>query len=124
MHPQTGFVLALLTHEGGVGGRFSELHTGTDHLGFAAASREELEEWERHFDQHGVTYTPIRDEVFGSHLNFRDPDHIALELSTSNPILTGWLDELREREIPPDEIEARLTEYLASPQPTVSASRP
>ena len=46
MHPQTGFVLALLTHPGGHHERFSELHVGTDHLGFSARSREELEAWE------------------------------------------------------------------------------
>ena len=80
--------------------------------------------WERRLEALGVEYTPIRDMEFGAHLNFRDPDHIALELSTSNPILTGWLDELREREIPRDEIEARLAEYLASRQPTGSASGP
>jgi len=26
------------------------------------------------YEQHGVAFTPIRDELFGSHLNFRDPD--------------------------------------------------
>lgn len=87
MHPTTGFVLALLVHVGAHGGRFSELHTGVDHLGLAASSRTELEGWERHFAAHGVTYTPIRDELFGSHLNFRDPDGIALELTSSNDLM-------------------------------------
>ena len=73
--------------------------------------------WERRLEALGVEYTPIRDMEFGAHLNFRDPDHIALELSTSNATLTGWFDELREREIPRDEIEARLAEYLASLPP-------
>jgi hypothetical protein len=54
---------------------------------------------------------------FGAHLNFRDPDHIALELSTSNATLTGWLDEFRERDIPRGEIDARLAEYLAAHAP-------
>lgn len=58
-----------------------------DHLGLAAASREELEEWERRFDEHGVTYTPIRDMEMGYHVNFRDPDGIALELSAPNELL-------------------------------------
>ena len=124
LHRPTSFMLALVRHDPAQDDRFTELHTGLDHLGFGVNSREELVAWERRLEALGVEYTPIRDKEFGAHLNFRDPDHIALELSTSNPILTGWLDELREREIPPDEIEARLTEYLASPQPTVSASRP
>ena len=51
---------------------------------------------------------------FGAHLNFRDPDNIALELSTSNETATRWYAELRERDIPQDEIDARLSAYLAS----------
>jgi catechol 2,3-dioxygenase-like lactoylglutathione lyase family enzyme len=85
-HPSTGFVLALLKHEGAHGGEFTELTTGLDHLGLAASSREELEEWERRFDAEGVTYTPIRDMEFGFHLNFRDPDGIALELQAPGPM--------------------------------------
>jgi hypothetical protein len=72
----------------------------------------------------GVEYTPIPDMEFGAHLNFRDPDHIALELNTSNGILTCWFDELREREIPRNEIDTRLAEYLASGQQTEGASDP
>ena len=87
MHPSTGFILALIKHPEAHGGRFTELHTGMDHIGFGAASRGELEEWERRFDEHGVTYTPIRDMEMGYHLNFRDPDGIALELSASNELL-------------------------------------
>jgi hypothetical protein len=64
-----------------------------------------------------VTYTPIRDMEFGYHLNFRDPDNIALEFNASNEIYTGFIEELRTRDIPPEEIQARVTEYLASLQP-------
>jgi len=124
LHRPTSFLLALIRHDAAHGDRFTELHTGLDHLGFGVNSREELVAWERRLEVLGVEYTPIRDMEFGAHLNFRDPDHIALELSTSNATLTGWFDELREREIPRDEIEARLAEYLASHQPTVSTSGP
>lgn len=86
IHPGSGFVLALLRHEEAHGGWFSELNTGLDHLGFAAASRAELEEWERRFDACGVTYTPIRDMELGYHLNFRDPDGIALEFDAPNEL--------------------------------------
>ena len=34
-------------HPDAFGGAFTELHTGVDHLGLAASSREELEQWER-----------------------------------------------------------------------------
>ena len=54
MHPETGFVLALLTHEGAPGGPFSELNTGVDHIGFLATSRQELEQWEQHFRAAGI----------------------------------------------------------------------
>lgn len=114
LHRPSSFVLALVRHDAAYGDPFSELRTGLDHLGFGVASREELEVWERRLETLGVTYTPIRDMELGSHLNFRDPDEIALELSTSHEILTGWLDELRETELPRHEIDARLTEYLAS----------
>ena len=87
MHPATGFTLSLMKHDGALGGPFSELTTGLDHLGLAAASRDELEEWEHRFDELGVSYTPIRDMEFGYHLNFRDPDNIALELSAPNELL-------------------------------------
>jgi catechol 2,3-dioxygenase-like lactoylglutathione lyase family enzyme len=87
MHPATGFTLALLKHPGAAGGPFTELHTGMDHLGLTASSREELELWQRRFDDHGVTYTPIRDMEMGYHLNFRDPDGIALEFSAPNELL-------------------------------------
>jgi catechol 2,3-dioxygenase-like lactoylglutathione lyase family enzyme len=114
LHRPTSFLLALVRHDAAPGDRFTELHTGLDHLGFGVSTREELVAWERHLKALGVEYTPIRDMEFGAHLNFRDPDHIALELSTSNETLSGWFDELRERELSRDEIDARLAEHLAS----------
>ncbi len=112
MQPTTGFVLALLTHRGASGGRFSELHTGVDHLGLAASSRADLERWERHFDSHGVTYTPIRDEAFGSHLNFRDPDGIALELATSNDLMLAAQAAMRAGEMTPDAIAEFVEQHV------------
>jgi catechol 2,3-dioxygenase-like lactoylglutathione lyase family enzyme len=112
MHPQSGFVLALLTHEGAHGGPFSELHTGADHVGLFAASRDELEQWQRHFDEHGVVYTPIRDEAFGSHLNFRDPDNIALELTSSNELMESARQALASGRTSPDDIAAFVAEHV------------
>ena len=113
MQPQTGFVLALLTHDGH-GGRFSELNTGIDHLGLAASSREELEQWERRFDAHGVPYTPIRDEHFGSHLNFRDPDGIALELTSSNDLMRAAQTAMRSGEMTAETIAAFIDEHVGA----------
>jgi len=104
MHPQTGFVLALLTHPGGRGERFSELHVGADHLGFAARSRAELESWEARFRVYQVPHTPIRDELFGSHLNFRDPDDIALEFSASNDLMLAAQAALSAGQTSPSDI--------------------
>ncbi|MGW1339979.1 VOC family protein [Kribbella sp. NPDC002412] len=112
----TSFIQSLVKHEAGTAKPFSELHTGLDHIGLNAASRDELVEWERRFDEYGVTYTPIRDMEFASHLNFRDPDNIALELSASNEVMAGWLEELKTREFTREEIQARVAEYFATLQ--------
>jgi len=104
MHPQTGFVLALLTHPGGHDERFSELHVGADHLGFGARSRAELESWEARFRACEVPHTPIRDELFGSHLNFRDPDDIALEFSASNDLMLAAQAALSAGQTSPSDI--------------------
>ncbi len=112
----SGFILALARHEAGTAAPFTELTTGLDHIGLLASSRDELVEWEKRFDELGVTYTPIRDMEFASHLNFRDPDNIALEFSASNEVMAGWLEELKTREMTQGEIKARVAEYFASLQ--------
>lgn len=105
-HPPTGFMLGLVRHPAGTGRPFTELDTGLDHLGLAAGSRDELVEWERRFDELGVTYTPIRDMEFGAHLNFRDPDGIPLEFFAPGPLLAGALEESRTTAASRDEILA------------------
>ena len=112
VHPQTGYSLALLRHDGAHGGRFTELTTGLDHLGLTASSRDELEEWERRFDERGVTYTPIRDMELGPHLNFRDPDDIALELSCPNELMEAALQVLASGRTSKEEIAAFVGENL------------
>jgi len=106
MHPGTGFILGLVTHDGARGGPFTELTTGLDHLGFAAETRADLEEWERRFDELGVTYTPIRDMEMSYNLNFRDPDNIALELSAPNEILVAARAALAAGQTSQDDIDA------------------
>jgi len=112
MHPATGFVLGLIRHEGAQGGSFTELTTGLDHLGFVASSRAELEEWERRLDEHGVTYTPIRDMEMGYHLNFRDPDGIALEFDAPNELALEAQRALASGQTSPEEIAAFVTEHF------------
>lgn len=106
MHPHNGFTLALSRPEDARGGRFTELTTGLDHLGLTARTRDELVEWERRFDHHGVVYTPIRDMEFGYHLNFRDPDDIALELFAPNDLMLAAQQELASGRTSKDEVAA------------------
>jgi glyoxylase I family protein len=80
MHPTAGLVLSLIQHESGEDGDFSEFRVGLDHLALAVESRSELENWDAHFDGHGVPHSAISDQSWGSVLVFRDPDNIQLEL--------------------------------------------
>lgn len=114
MHPDTGFVLALLVHEAARREPFSELNTGADHVGFSASSREELEAWERRFESHGVRFTPIRDELFGSHLNFRDPDDIALEISSSNELMIAARSTLASGPMTAEAIAEFVAEHVGA----------
>ena len=111
MHPGTGFTIGLIRHEGAHGERFTELTTGLDHLGLTAYSRAELEAWERRFEQYGVSYTPIRDMEMGSHLNFRDPDGIALEFDVPNELALR-AQEAMAAGPSPDEIAAFVAAHL------------
>lgn len=90
------------------------MNTGVDHVGFAAASRDELESWERHFQSHGVADTFIQDELFGSHLNFRDPDNIALEISTSNELMDAAGSTLADGPATAEVIAAFVDEHLGA----------
>ena len=82
----SGFSLGIARPEGASGGPFSHLTTGLDHLGFGVETRDELVEWEDHLRSLDVEFTPIRDMEMAYHLNFRDPDNVALELSAPNEI--------------------------------------
>jgi catechol 2,3-dioxygenase-like lactoylglutathione lyase family enzyme len=112
MHPATGFVLGLARPDGAHGGSFTERCTGLDHLGLVASSRAELEEWQRRFDEHGVTYTPIRDMEMGYHLNFRDPDGIALEFDAPNELALEAQRALASGQTSPEEIAAFVIEHF------------
>ena len=119
MHQATGFVLALLRHPHAFGGRFSELTTGLDHLGFTAADRDELVEWQARLHGAGVEYTPIRDMPLGYHLNFRDPDGIALEFQAPTEAYAAMLADVATREVSDDEV-AQLARHMLGdelPQP-------
>jgi len=112
IHPGTGFVLGLIKHDGAHGGPFSELNTGLDHLALVASSRADLEEWERRFQACGVTYTPIRDMELGYHLNFRDPDGIALEFDAPNELWGEVRDAMASDLTTAADIAAFVTQHF------------
>ena len=104
MDRRTGLTIGLMQHEAAHGGRFTELATGLDHLGFEVGSREELVDWERHLKDHDVEYTPINDQPLAHHLNFRDPDGIALEITAPTEVYAEAMRVLMEEEMSDDEI--------------------
>jgi glyoxylase I family protein len=118
IHKPTGFTIGLMRHAEATGTAFSELQTGLDHIGLTAGSRDELVAWEQRFDAFGVEFTPIRDMDLGHHLNFRDPDGIALEFFAPNEVYAAALRELRARDITDSEVremaaQLGVAEYVA-----------
>ena len=79
VHP-SGIILGLREFKSNEGEAFSPDRTGIDHLSFGVGSRAELEKWEALFEEKGVNYTPLIDSEYGHHINFKDPDNIALEM--------------------------------------------
>jgi catechol 2,3-dioxygenase-like lactoylglutathione lyase family enzyme len=77
---QWRLIIVLHRHEANQRERFSERRTGLDHVGFSVPGRADLEAWQRHLRELGVTQSPIADRPYGSVLVFRDPDNIQLEL--------------------------------------------
>lgn len=58
---------------------FDERRPGLDHLSFACADRDELEQWATRLDELGIPHGEIEDANYGSGLSFRDPDNLPLE---------------------------------------------
>ena len=112
MDRKTGFTIAVTLPEGAQGERFTHLATGLDHVGFGVDSVEELQEWERHLQQHGVEHTPITDGGMSFHLNFKDPDGIALEITASGAPYAAAMDLLRNNDLSDDEIRAYAAQLL------------
>jgi catechol 2,3-dioxygenase-like lactoylglutathione lyase family enzyme len=76
--------LILTSHEGGISAPFSEFRPGLDHVSIAVPDLASLEDWGTKLTQHGV-HSDLRRSEWGQHLNFRDPDNIAVELVVVQP---------------------------------------
>ncbi len=63
--------------------RFHEDRCGLDHIEFRLASLDELDAAAAHLDDIGIEHERIKDIGPYYILEFRDPDNIALELTTS-----------------------------------------
>src|SRR5215467_9944291 len=77
---------------------------GVDHLGLTARNKAALLGWEQRLRELDVEFTPVRDSELGHHLNFRDPDGIALEFYAPNDRFAAALAELRSREFSDEEL--------------------
>lgn len=82
---EAGLIIGLNAHDGRPDGRFDERRVGLDHVGFGVASREDLDDWQRHLAESGVEHSPVEDTDVGSALVFRDPDNIQLEIWWNPP---------------------------------------
>lgn len=114
LHNPSGFTIALVQQPDGTGAAFTERNTGLDHIGLAAGDRDELVAWQERLRAAGVPFTPIQDLPLGHHLNFRDPDGIALELHAPSAVYAAALAELRSRQVPDAEVLAMAEQLLGS----------
>lgn len=114
MHKTTGFTIALVHHPHADGARFDEACTGLDHLGLAAASREELVAWQERLDAAGVDHSPIQDMPLGHHLNFRDPDGIALELQAPTELYAAAVEGMRTQDLSDEDVLAAAAEMVGA----------
>jgi glyoxylase I family protein len=62
--------------------RFDSDRVGLDHLCLRVASKADLDAAAAHLDDLGIDHEPIKDIGQAYILEFRDPDHIALELAS------------------------------------------
>ncbi|MFD7321898.1 VOC family protein [Streptomyces sp. NPDC059875] len=64
---------------------FDPTRVGLDHVAFHVADRAALEAWESRLDEQDITHSAVVEDPAGLHLNFKDPDNIALEFYLPAP---------------------------------------
>jgi catechol-2,3-dioxygenase len=67
------------------GDKFAYDRCGLDHVGLHISDRSELEKWDARFNELGIETSGIIESPYGQHINFKDPDGIALELYVPTP---------------------------------------
>jgi glyoxylase I family protein len=72
--------VCLQEHAANDGAGFDPARTGLDHLAFHLPSLEALETWIRRLDDLGVDHSEPKRVMFGTMIDFRDPDGIQVEL--------------------------------------------
>lgn len=84
VHPQSPFGVVIHHHDANEREPFAERRTGLDHAAFHVPDREQLEAWQRRFEELDVVHSPITamPDVNALVLVLRDPDNIQLELFT------------------------------------------
>jgi glyoxylase I family protein len=82
-----GRAIEFQQHDTNGGETFDPTRTGFDHMGLDVSTRDELVEWQDHFERLGVVHTPIADRSYGSVLTFKDPDRIQFEMFYLDPAL-------------------------------------
>ncbi|MBT2406793.1 VOC family protein [Streptomyces sp. ISL-87] len=74
-------VIGFRTHEATKSAdSFDAERIGLDHCAFHVGARSDLDAWESRLDEEGISHSGIVEDASGVHLNFKDPDNIALEL--------------------------------------------
>ncbi|MFJ4779914.1 VOC family protein [Streptomyces sp. NPDC088762] len=75
------FVLGFRTHQTTNGAdAFDPTRVGLDHCALHVADRAALEAWEARLDEREVAHSGVFEDPSGAlHLNFKDPDNIAVE---------------------------------------------
>lgn len=99
--PPAQVVIACVEHDGGDGGPFDERRVGLDHPALQVDDIEQLRRWEARLIEAGRPASEIVESQWGSHLNVRGPDNLAIELLTMHgPVrdaLFGTDGTIRER---------------------------
>lgn len=84
LHPSSPLRIVLSLHQANPGGPANEFRTGLDHVALTVSDRDELEGWQRRFEELAVEHSPIKEGATGWLITFRDPDNVQLEMYTQS----------------------------------------